>query len=70
VTISHLRHRIALEAVAEHLQLARDGMRDGIPLELTAIDLRGALEALGEITGRTTTEDILASIFANFCVGK
>ncbi|MCE5281629.1 MAG: tRNA uridine-5-carboxymethylaminomethyl(34) synthesis GTPase MnmE [Deltaproteobacteria bacterium] len=70
VTISHLRHRVALEAAAEHLQLARDGMRDGIPPELTAIDLRGALEALGEITGRTTTEDILASIFANFCVGK
>lgn len=70
VTISHLRHRIALEAAAEHLRLARDGMRDGIPPELTAIDLRGVLEALGEITGRTTTEDVLASIFANFCVGK
>jgi len=70
IAISHLRHRVALEAAAEHLLRARDGMRDGIPPELTAIDLRGALESLGEIAGRTTTEEILASIFANFCVGK
>jgi tRNA modification GTPase len=35
-----------------------------------SIDLHAALDALGEITGRTTAEDILEVIFSRFCIGK
>jgi tRNA modification GTPase len=68
--VSHLRHKVALDRAAEHLSRTCDGLRDGLPPELAALDLREVLDALGEITGQTTTEEILARIFANFCVGK
>ncbi|MBU2053417.1 MAG: tRNA uridine-5-carboxymethylaminomethyl(34) synthesis GTPase MnmE [Proteobacteria bacterium] len=68
--IAHLRHKVALEKAAEGLIRARDGLRGGLPPELAALEIREALDALGEITGRTTTEDILERIFANFCIGK
>ncbi|HOM58155.1 MAG TPA: tRNA uridine-5-carboxymethylaminomethyl(34) synthesis GTPase MnmE, partial [Candidatus Latescibacteria bacterium] len=38
--------------------------------ELVAADIRLALDALGSITGETTPEDIIRSIFSEFCVGK
>ena len=40
------------------------------PPELAALEVREALDALGEITGRTTSEEVIERIFANFCVGK
>jgi tRNA modification GTPase len=39
-------------------------------LELVALDLREAANAIGEIVGKTTTEDLLDSIFSTFCIGK
>ena len=68
--IAHLRHKVALEKAAEGLIRARDGLRGGLPPELAALEIREALDALGEITGRTTTEDVLERIFMNFCIGK
>ncbi|MBU3932696.1 MAG: tRNA uridine-5-carboxymethylaminomethyl(34) synthesis GTPase MnmE [Proteobacteria bacterium] len=68
--IAHLRHKVALEKAAESLIGARDGLSKGLPPELAALEIREALNALGEITGRTTTEDVLERIFANFCIGK
>ena len=38
--------------------------------EIIAVDIRLALDHLGEITGETTSEDVLNHIFANFCIGK
>jgi tRNA modification GTPase len=40
------------------------------PLEFFSIELRDALDSLGEITGTVTTEDILDKIFSTFCIGK
>ncbi|MBU2234567.1 MAG: tRNA uridine-5-carboxymethylaminomethyl(34) synthesis GTPase MnmE [Proteobacteria bacterium] len=68
--IAHLRHKVALEKAAESLIGARDGLSKGLPPELAALEIREALDALGEITGRTTTEDVIERIFANFCIGK
>jgi tRNA modification GTPase len=68
--IAHLHHKIALEKATEGLVHARDGLLDGLHAELVALELREALDALGEITGRTTPEEILNRIFTNFCIGK
>jgi tRNA modification GTPase len=68
--IAHLHHKTALEKAALGLVRARDGMTGGLPAEIVALEVREALDALGEITGRTTPEEILDRIFANFCIGK
>jgi tRNA modification GTPase len=68
--IADLRHKVALERAAECLIRAQEGLRDGLPSELAALEVREALDALGEITGRTTSEEVLDRIFANFCIGK
>ena len=68
--IAHLRHKVALERAIECLARAQNGLREGLPPELVALELREALDALGEITGRTTSEEVIERIFANFCVGK
>ena len=41
-----------------------------MPPDLVSVDLRISLDALGDIVGKTTTEDILDRIFSQFCVGK
>jgi tRNA modification GTPase len=46
------------------------GVCDGVPAECLAIDLRDAIQALGEIVGEVTAEDILDRIFSEFCIGK
>ena len=45
-------------------------LREGAVLDLVAVDLRIATNAIGEIVGKTTTEDLLDSIFSTFCIGK
>jgi tRNA modification GTPase len=69
-TITHLRHRLAIEKAVFHLCEATAGAVRGISLELIAADVRDALDALEEIIGKTATEMILARIFASFCIGK
>ncbi len=64
------RHRAALDRAAAAVEKAVDGRRRGVALELLAEDLRAATDALDEITGRTTAEDVLDRIFARFCLGK
>ena len=68
--IAHLHQKTALEKTAAGLVRARDGLQGGLPPELIAVEIRDSLDALGEITGRTTTEEILDRIFSNFCIGK
>jgi tRNA modification GTPase len=68
--VAHLHHKTALEKAAAGLVRARDGLTGGLPPEFVALEVREALDALGEITGRTTPEEILDRIFANFCIGK
>jgi len=47
-----------------------DALRANQTLELVALDLRIAVNAVGEIVGQTTTEDLLDLIFSQFCIGK
>lgn len=64
------RHRYALQQALEALQTACDALKNACEPELIAVDLRAALDALGSITGRIDTEDILTRIFSTFCLGK
>ena len=43
---------------------------DTMPLDLVSIDVKSAWDSLGEITGKTATEEIINNIFSKFCVGK
>jgi tRNA modification GTPase len=64
------RHQEALERAKRHLQNTLDTFRQNESLEIAAMDLRIATNAIGEIVGKTTTEDLLDSIFSQFCIGK
>ena len=68
--IPNVRHKIALERALHAILAAKEGIRSGNPFELIAIDIKEAIDALGEILGETTAEDILEQIFSRFCVGK
>jgi tRNA modification GTPase len=68
--IANIRHKRALYQVKESLSNALNGLVSGIPLELIAFEIRSALEALGEVVGETTPEEVLNRIFEQFCVGK
>ncbi|MGZ3681100.1 MAG: tRNA uridine-5-carboxymethylaminomethyl(34) synthesis GTPase MnmE [Ktedonobacterales bacterium] len=70
VLVSSARHRDALRRAAEHLAAAATTLDDSLPLDFVSVDLRGALDSLGEITGETATGDLLDRIFAEFCIGK
>lgn len=68
--IDSLRQKQLLERALEGLSGFRRGQREGQPLDVLAVDLKEILDALGEITGEVTSQDILDSIFSRFCVGK
>ena len=64
------RHQEALNRARATARQATDALREDVTLELVAMDLRIAANAVGEIVGKTTTEDLLDSIFSAFCIGK
>ena len=68
--VAGVRHQSALEKARGALAAASGALDGGMPLDFVAIDLKGALEALGEITGQTVGEDIVNEIFRRFCIGK
>jgi len=69
--IARERHVQALKRTREHLQLAREVATQQPPaLDLLAEELRLSHDALGEITGAFTADDLLGEIFSRFCIGK
>lgn len=64
------RHQEALKRARESVLRTIDALRSDLTLELPAMELRIAANAVGEIVGKTSTEDLLDSIFSQFCLGK
>ncbi len=64
------RHQDALNRARASTRQSAEALRADATLELVAMDLRIAANAVGEIVGKTTTEDLLDSIFSAFCIGK
>jgi tRNA modification GTPase len=64
------RHQDALNRARAAARRATDALAANATLELAAMDLRIAANAVGEIVGKTTTEDLLDTIFSTFCIGK
>jgi tRNA modification GTPase len=68
--ITNARHYDLLCNAKRELEVARESLCDRHSEELVLAPLHNALKLLGQITGETTTEDILSEIFATFCIGK
>jgi len=64
------RHQDALNRARASTQHTIDALHADLGLELAAMDLRIAVNAVGEIVGKTATEDLLDVIFSQFCIGK
>ena len=68
--LSQARHVEAAQRACASLLDAERAIEDGMPLDVCAVDLSAALDALGEITGETMNETVIDEVFSRFCVGK
>jgi tRNA modification GTPase len=68
--VPNIRHKTTLTRASVFLEKAVNNLNNGFPLEIVAEDLLWAKNAVDEITGNKTTEEILDSIFSKFCIGK
>ncbi|GAB2698022.1 tRNA uridine-5-carboxymethylaminomethyl(34) synthesis GTPase MnmE [Aliiglaciecola sp. 3_MG-2023] len=68
--IARRRHLDAIERAAEHLEIGQQQLHDHIAGEILAEELRLTQQALNEITGEFSSDDLLGRIFSSFCIGK
>lgn len=70
VYITNMRHKEALEEALQSLKLVRQSIFDGMPEDFYSIDLMTAYERLGYIIGESVEDDLVDTIFKEFCMGK
>lgn len=68
--VSNVRHKEALRSAYVSLGHVIDGLGRGEPVDLLSVDVAGACDSLGLITGKTASHDLLDRIFSEFCIGK
>ncbi len=68
--ITEERHLKALEKARDYIYASISGIEDAVPLDIVSEDVKSVWDALGEITGKTASEEIIDEIFSKFCVGK
>ncbi|MEG1822333.1 MAG: tRNA uridine-5-carboxymethylaminomethyl(34) synthesis GTPase MnmE [Clostridiales bacterium] len=68
--VGNLRHKESFIAARYHLNEVLHGIAAKVPLDFQVIDLRSALDALGEISGESISTEIINRIFSDFCIGK
>ena len=64
------RHQECLRRAAKDLDASLSALAASQPPEITAIEIRSALDAIGEVVGKADTEELLGEIFSSFCIGK
>ena len=64
------RHQACLKEAEFHAQAAQTAFVEGLSAEFIALELRSALDAVGDVVGRVETEDLIGKIFSTFCLGK
>ncbi len=70
ILVTDSRHYDLLRRAIQGLESSTVLWEENASEELTLVGLNNALQFLGEITGETTTDEILSQIFATFCIGK
>lgn len=70
IVVTNVRHKESLDRAVAAITAAQDILAHNRPLELFSLELRDALDSIGEITGAVTSEEILNKIFSDFCIGK
>lgn len=68
--VTRQRHVVSLQRTKEHVENCQRSLSEKMSGEFLALDLRGAIDGLGEITGAVSTDDILDRVFREFCIGK
>ncbi len=70
VCITNIRHKNSLEEACRSLYQVRESIEMDMPEDFFSIDLMGAYESLGAVTGESAGEDLVNEIFSRFCMGK
>lgn len=70
LVLTNVRHYEAFSQVSHSLKAAIEGIKQGLPNDIVASELRNAIGYLGKVTGEVDVEDILSYVFGNFCIGK
>ncbi len=70
VYITNARHKAAISDALESLSMVLQSIEDGMPEDFFSIDLMNAYEVLGTIIGESVDEDLINTIFSDFCMGK
>ena len=70
IVLTNLRHKTALERANLNLTEVANGLRNYLPPELVAVDLQAAQQALEEIVGIVSNDELIDRIFNQFCIGK
>ena len=70
VMLSNARHYEAVSRAHEAIVRVQEGLSQALSGELLSLDLQDCLSALGEVTGQITNQEVLATIFSKFCIGK
>jgi tRNA modification GTPase len=70
IVVSNVRHLEALQKAEQAILRSKEGIGNGMPTDLLAMDVREAVHFIGEITGQISNDEVLGYIFGNFCIGK
>jgi len=70
ILVSNTRHYEALLKTQKSIHETKDGIQNEMPSDLIALDIRNAINSIGEITGEISNDEVLGNIFSRFCIGK
>ena len=68
--ITNIRHKELIDLAEKNTEDAINALKNNLPVDIVAINIKEILENLGKITGEAVSEDIIKEIFAKFCLGK